>query len=245
MLRKELFNDGTRRWLYIGRDPERPEELIDTNEYLVQHAGQGLLLDPGGIEIFPAVVAELTKEIELDRIESMLASHQDPDIVSSLSLWLELCPQTTVYCSWVWVTFLAHFGGASALKGMPDRGGPLPLGSSNDLTLIPAHYCHSSGNFSLYDPRAKILFSGDIGAALLPRESTDLFVQDFDAHIPFIEGFHRRWMPSNAAKNRWVQQVRALDVEMLCPQHGAIYRGPQVKRFLDWFEALEVGQLKD
>lgn len=28
---------------------------------------------------------------------------------------------------------------------------------------------------------------------------------------------------------------------MLCPQHGAIYRGDDVTRFIDWFDELEVG----
>ncbi|HKJ00773.1 MAG TPA: MBL fold metallo-hydrolase [bacterium] len=241
MIKKELFNNGTRRWIYIGRDPDLPEAVIDTNEYVVIDDGKALLLDPGGIEIFPAVTAMLTREVSLDSIEAIFASHQDPDIVSSLSLWLDLCPQIQVYSCWIWTTFLAHFGGYGALRAVPDHGGPLPLGRSKDLTLIPAHYCHSAGNYSLYDPQARILFSGDIGAALLPRGQNALFVEDFDAHVPAMEGFHRRWMPSNEAKNRWVQRVRQLDVDMLCPQHGAIFRGEMVGRFLDWFEAFNVG----
>ncbi len=36
------------------------------------------------------------------------------------------------------------------------------------LEIIPAHYLHASANFHVYDPEAKILFSGDVGAALLP-----------------------------------------------------------------------------
>ena len=51
----------------------------------------------------------------------------------------------------------------------------------------------------------------------------------------------QRWMPSNEAKNDWVKRVRKLDIEMMCPQHGRIFKGDNVKRFLDWFEALEVG----
>ena len=47
-----------------------------------------------------------------------------------------------------------------------DDSNSLPLGSSRDLRSVPAHYCHSSGNLHVWDPRAKILFSGDMGAAL-------------------------------------------------------------------------------
>lgn len=47
-------------------------------------------------------------------------------------------------------------------------------------------------------------------------------------------------MPSDAARDRWVERVRALDVEMLCPQHGAVFAGEDVARFLEWFEQLEL-----
>ena len=43
--------------------------------------------------------------------------------------------------------------------------------SRRHVDAIPAHYCHSSGTFSLYDPTAGILFSGDIGADLSGKES--------------------------------------------------------------------------
>jgi flavorubredoxin len=106
---------------------------------------------------------------------------------------------------------------------------------------VPAHFCHSSGNFSCYDPRADILFSGDIGAALLPNSEASLFAGDFDKHIKYMEKFHRRWMPSNEAKNNWVKRVRAINPAMICPQHGSIFKGENVGKFLDWLENLPVG----
>jgi flavorubredoxin len=48
-------------------------------------------------------------------------------------------------------------------------------------------------------------------------------------------------MPSNRAKSDWIERVRKLDIAMMVPQHGRIFRGDDVKRFLDWFDALEVG----
>jgi len=46
---------------------------------------------------------------------------------------------------------------------------------------------------------------------------------------------------SNRAKNDWIKRVRALDIEYMAPQHGRIFKGDDVKRFLDWFEKLDVG----
>lgn len=239
-----IFQDGDHRWLAIVRDPQRPGHIIDTNEYFVESAGEVLLCDPGGIEIFPAVFSALSAECDPTRVGRVFASHQDPDIISSLALWLEFNPQLKCYTSWLWSSFLPHFGGTpETFVALPDAGTSIALGRIS-LEAVPAHYLHSSGNLHLYDPKAKILFSGDVGAALLPPEQNGLFVTDFDSHIRHAEDFHRRWMGSNDAKRDWCQRVSTMDIDMLCPQHGAIYQGADVARFINWFASLEVGVLK-
>lgn len=236
-----LFQAGEHRWLAVVRDPERPAHLIDTNEYVVMHKGQGLLMDPGGAEIFPAVFSALAKELHPGNIQAIFASHQDPDVISSLALWLDFNPALRCYVSWLWKGFIPHFGGTDGtLIPLPDEGGAISLAGLS-LTAVPAHFLHSPGNFHLYDPVARILFSGDVGAALLPAGEGGLFVENFDRHIRHAEGFHRRWMGSMAAKRDWCERVSALPVDMLCPQHGAIYRGEDVSRFLNWFDELPVG----
>ena len=238
-----IFQDGDHKWIAIVRDPDRPGYLVDTNEYLVTSDGQGLLLDPGGAEVFPAVFSALAGEFDPSALNAVFASHQDPDICSSLALWLEFNPGMRCYVSWLWESFIPHFGGTKdTFITMPDSGMDISLGALS-LQAVPAHYLHSSGNFHLYDKVAKILFSGDVGAALLPADHDGLFVENFDTHIRYAEGFHKRWMGSNEAKRRWCERVAAMDINFLCPQHGAIYQGPDVQRFINWFDALPVGVL--
>ena len=141
-------------------------------------------------------------------------------------------------------SFIPHFGGdASTFVAIPDEGATISL-SGLQLQAVPAHYLHSSGNLHLYDRAAKILFSGDVGAALLPADQQELFVTDFSRHIRHAEGFHKRWMGSNEAKRSWCERVSQLSVDMLCPQHGAIYQGEDVQRFINWFDGLQVGVLR-
>ncbi len=232
--------DGKHQWVVFGRDPEKPEKIIDTNQYLISTPHRTLLLDPGGIEIFSSMLAAVLHHVSVDQITDLFASHQDPDIISSLGLWDQVLPNARLHSPWLWESFIRHFGlNNIEYVPLPDDGGVLDLGTLS-LQLIPAHYLHSSGNFNVYDPEAKILFSGDIGAAL-EADGAPMFVDDFDEHIPKMKMFHQRWMPSNRAKNDWVNRVRHLDIEILAPQHGRLYKGGDVKRFLDWFEALEVG----
>ncbi len=242
MLSRKLFDQG-HQWFVFGRDPDKPEKIIDTNQYMVVADGRALLLDPGGIELFAVMLASVLKHVEAEQITDLFASHQDPDIISSLGMWDQVLPDATLHSPWMWEGFIRHFGMENIrYAAIPDAGGVLKLGGLQ-LELVPAHYLHSSGNFHVYDPKARILFSGDVGAALEPGE-TDLFVQDFDAHTAFMTGFHRRWMPSNRAKNDWISRVRALDIDMMVPQHGRLFRGDDVTRFLGWFEQLEVGVLE-
>ena len=82
-----------------------------------------------------------------------------------------------------------------------------------------------------------------MGAALVPVDYPTV-VEDFKEHIKYMDKFHQRWMPSNDAKNKWVQRVRKLNPTMLCPQHGSVFAGENVQLFLDWIEDLEVGKAK-
>lgn len=82
--------------------------------------------------------------------------------------------------------------------------------------------------------------SGDVGAAI-EEAGSPIFVDNFDAHVEKMRFFHQRWMPSNQAKRDWINRVRELDIDIMAPQHGRIFKGDDVKRFLDWFEALQVG----
>ena len=238
----KLFESNSHSWLMFGRDSEKPNEIIDTNQYLVITKNNALLMDPGGIELFSAMLAAVIKQVSADKITHLFASHQDPDIISSLGLWDQALPSATLHSPWIWEGFIRHFGMENITYApIADGGDTLKLDGVH-LEYIPAHYLHSSGNFNVYDAESKILMSGDIGAALENVEAP-LFVEDFEEHISKMKMFHQRWMPSNKAKNDWVQRVRKLDIDMMCPQHGRIFRGDDVPRFLDWFEALEVGIL--
>ena len=56
-----------------------------------------------------------------------------------------------------------------------------------------------------------------------------------------MEGFHRRWLGSNETKLDWCERVSQMNIDMLCPQHGAIFQGQDVTRFINWLAELKVG----
>ena len=243
---QKLAEGPDHSWWVLGRDPGRTGVVIDTNEYLIV-GEESLLLDPGGTEVFPNVVSAVSRIIPVERIGHFLCSHQDPDVFSSLPLWMGLCPSAKIYLSWIWAGFVAHYGHeyANRFVQVPDQGMRILLGRK-EFQLVPAHYLHSSGNFHLYDPELKVLFTGDVGAALLPEgQESPMVVEDFEQHVPLMEAFHRRWMPSERARDHWLGRVSKLEIELLCPQHGSIFRGADAGRFLSWFGGLSLGSALD
>ena len=213
---------------------------IPTNQHVVIHEGHAAVLDPGGHKIYSKVLSETTSQLKGGKLDYILLSHQDPDIVAAINGWL-MTTDATAYAPSLWVRFIPHFGldrlVLDRLKPVPDEGIRLPLGSS-ELWLLPAHFLHSPGNFQVYDPLSKILYTGDLGASV----GVNGEVKDLSAHVPAMEGFHRRYMAGNAALRAWAKMVRGLDIETIAPQHGGYWRGKeQVDKFIDWCEVLRCG----
>lgn len=145
------------------------------------------------------------------------------------------------YLSALWMRFITHFGvdelAIERIAPIPDEGMRLRVGST-ELLVIPAHFLHSAGNFQVYDPTSRILYTGDLGASLGADYQE---VQDFDAHIQYMEGFHQRYLPSSRPLKMWAAMVRELDIDRIAPQHGAMLAGDDVGRFIDWIDGLSCG----
>jgi len=163
-------------------------------------------------------------------------------VTSGITLWLSIAENARIYISGLWTRFLPHFGvyDQRRVTAIPDRGDKIRLSSGTELEIIPAHYLHSTGNFNIYDPRAKILFSGDIGAAIFDRGKRYLFVDDFNSHVKIMEGFHRRYIASNAVLRKWLSIVEKKEIDIVAPQHGAIFKGENVKKFFQLVKGLKM-----
>lgn len=241
-----LFDNGTHRCLQF--DQLVQGEGIQSNQFLIIDNNQDMLIDPGGNLTYTPLSLEVSKHIALKDLTYVFASHQDPDIIAALDKWL-LHTNARVLCSRLWSRFLPHLMAnylstikninlADRIIGLPDRGQTVSLGQS-EIKILPAHFMHSVGNFQVYDPISKILFSGDLGASLVDSAKP---VENFANHIPMMEGFHRRYMCGNKVLRLWSHMVRQLDIEMIVPQHGSAFVGKEmIEQFLNWIEELYCG----
>lgn len=239
----KVFDSNGHQFVWLGGGDAESEKGIPSNQYAIVSGGEAIVLDPGGYHSFERVFANLTALVPPQKITGAFFSHQDPDVVGSLVSWLEVRPELKVYVSGLWERFLPHFPLPTlpTFVAIPDEGSAVVMADDARLRFIPAHGLHSPGNFALYDERARVLFSGDLGAALVPEDKWSLFVEDFDAHTAHMDWFHRRFLASTKAVRAFLEHVSDLPIDFVCPQHGSIFRGGDVKRFFDWLSKLEVG----
>nr|WP_233186553.1 MBL fold metallo-hydrolase [Petrotoga sp. 9PWA.NaAc.5.4] len=236
-----LFDNGEHKFIFLGSE-RKSIESIPTNQYLIIHKEEGVLLDPGGVHVFPRVLASVVEFIDLGKIKHIFYTHQDPDVSSGITLW-DTVVDAKFYISKLWERFLPHFGVFKNDKIVPieDKGGKIKFKDGEELIIIPAHFLHSTGNLILYDPLSKILFSGDIGVSVFPKNQEKIYVENFNEHIKYIEEFHKRYMSSNIACKKLASIIKKYDIDQMVPQHGAIYKKQQFNEFLKWFENIKCG----
>lgn len=234
-----MFDDGHHRALRLHDFGKGL--AVQANQFLIVDGDEGMVLDPGGPKVYPNVYAETKMRLGAAELKYIFLSHQDPDIGTSINAWM-MDTKAEAIISRLWIRFLAHYGIDRYLEHriipIADEGARIRLGDS-ELMILPAHFLHSAGNFQLYDPVAKILFSGDVGASMGCEYSA---VPDFADHVRYMAGFHRRYMCSNVAMRAWARMVRKLDIDIIAPQHGPMFKGKaQVESLIDWCEGLECG----
>jgi flavorubredoxin len=242
---KELFNNGHHACIVFNDLADKSSsEAVQSNQFLIVTDGHGALLDPGGNMTYNALMVGMGKYFHFRKLEYILASHQDPDIVASINKWM-IGTECKVLAPAIWERFLPHFCGVGNTEGriigIPDEGMDIQLGNTI-IKAIPAHFLHSEGNFQFYDVTSRILFSGDLGASLVHADLAVEPVTDFKAHLPAMLGFHRRYMTSNKACRFWANMARTIDIDAIVPQHGRPFVGKEmVAQFISWIEALECG----
>lgn len=241
----ELYKRGEHLCLsFCDLIDEQHDSAVQANQFLIVDHGHGALIDPGSTMTYSPLVMAMQRYFPSRSLDYILASHADPDVVSSVNKWL-VTSQCKVLISDLWTHFVPHITSGrdirGRIEGIPDQGMDIRLGECV-IKALPAHFLHSQGNFQFYDPLSKILFSGDMGASFVTHQKAAEPVRDFNDHLIAMSAYHRRYMVSNRVCRYWANMVRHMDVRMIVPQHGSRFEGrDMVRRFLDWIERLPCG----
>lgn len=239
---KVLYEEDGHKFIMFSIDDETHEDsYLSVNQYLIVKHGVGFLIDPGSEAIFDELYDAVSEHVAIENIKYIFFSHQDPDVAGSIGQW-SISTKAKFIMSSLWIRFMSHYGFTEMdrVVALPDKGAQIKFGQEHIL-FLPAHFLHSPGNFSLFDRKSKILFSGDVGAAIVSAPQNYKTVENFEEHKAYLLGFHKRYMASNKVCRAWINEVRKVNAAMIVPQHGFVFEGENVGLFLDWLENLECG----
>jgi flavorubredoxin len=113
----------------------------------------------------------------------------------------------------------------------------LELGDGSTLIFLTAPFLHFPDAFVTYDSKSKLLFSGDIFAAI--QQKWELIVSDFEKHKTEMMYFHVYYMASNKALKYFVNKIKPFPIDAIVPQHGSIIPKEFVKDALEFLENLK------
>ncbi len=219
--------------MYLEKDP------FQCHPYLIENGDESILVDPGSMLEFDAVVRKVQLITDLKNIKYIILHHQDPDLCASVPSIEKLIDRSDllVITHSRMVPLVKHYLIRSDYYEIDKKD--LRLTTENGLTLefLTTPYCHSPGAFVTYEPVSKTLFSGDIFGGI--EESWEFYAQK--DYFEKAKRFHAEYMPSKDIFNYALSKIEKLDMELIAPQHGSIIQKPYIADLIEKMKALDCG----
>ena len=234
-----LYLEGGHEIYWIGA---ATATTLRNNIYLIKDGVEAMIIDCGSSDDFENTLSRVEQITPIEYINRIFANHQDPDVTSGILDWLKLNPEMEVLTSPYINIFIEHyFGGMEYRYFNIEENKKLELSSGAVLEFIPSPFMHSAGAVTIYDHKAKALFSGDIWAAIAIE--WDLVMRgDFQEHIEFMDYFHKKYISSNRASRAFLAKLKGKQIDAIFPQHGSIITGRErVKSALEYIRDLKCG----
>jgi flavorubredoxin len=234
-----LYDDGEHRVAWVGSSENF---IFRCNAYFISSGNKNVLIDPGGIQHFPQVKDRVSQLIDPAEVTHIVSHHQDPDVAGSIPKWLEINPEITIVTTPRTKVLLPYYGFDR------DKAKWLNVSSLDDtsielkggvLLFLTSPFLHFPDAFVTYDSKSRLLFSGDIFAAI--QQKWELIVSDFERHKTEMMYFHVYYMASNRALKYFVDKIKPFPIDAIVPQHGSIIPKEHVKKALEFLENLKCG----
>jgi flavorubredoxin len=231
-----LFYNKKREIYWLGIPSEA---AIHCNTYLIVDGDEGIIVDPGSILAFEEILKRVEEIMPITKIVAITASHQDPDVCSSLFKWIEINPKIKLISSRRADILLRFYGKGEYELYDVSENTEYTFSSGRKLQFIQAPFMHFPGAFTIYDQESKYLFSGDIWAAL--DFNWKLVVEDFEKYILNLNLFHLDYIASSVAAKGFIRNLEGYKIEAILPQHGSLISKKDVTKAIDYINSLVCG----
>ncbi|HPX69531.1 MAG TPA: anaerobic nitric oxide reductase flavorubredoxin [Bacillota bacterium] len=217
------------------------------NSYLIKDK-KNVLIDTAWAPFAKEFVENLKKEIDLDKIDYIIANHSEIDHSGALPLLLAEIPNTPVYCT---------ANGAKILKGHYHKdwnfvtvktGDTLDIGESK-LTFVEARMLHWPDSMFVYMSGENILFSNDaFGQHYASELMYNDMVDNAELYQEAIKYYANILTPFSTFVTKKIEEVLSfnLPVNIIAPSHGIIWRDNPaqiIQKYMDWAKDYQENQI--
>ena len=231
-----LYDDEKHKIYWIGI---QEDSAFRCNVYLIEDDGEFLIVDPGSKLYHEDLKNNIRKITDIENIKGLILCHQDPDVASSITNWIEINPDIKIITSSRTNVLLPYYRCKDYNFYDISENQQYKFQSGNVLKFIEAPFLHFPGAFTTLDLKAKMLFSGDVFAAI--DVDWNLVVNDFEEHINNMNLFHIDYMASNIAARGFARKIEKEIIEAILPQHGSIIGQENISNAIKYLKNLKCG----
>ena len=217
------------------------------NSYLVKE-DKVALIDTVWKPFAKEFVENLANEIDLNKIDYIIANHAESDHSGALPELMSIIPDTPIYCT---------NNGVKSLKGhyhidwnfnVVKTGDKLSLGQK-ELIFIEAPMLHWPDSMFCYLTEDNILFSNDgFGQHYASEYMFNDLVDQNELYTECIKYYANILTPFSPMVTKKIKEILSfnLPLDIICTSHGIIWRDkPEqiVERYLEWANDYKENQI--
>lgn len=169
-------------------------------------------------------VAHISEVIDPKNVNYIVANHAEPDHSGSIRRVIEACPNAEVIATERCInTLLKYYGGD--LKITPIEKKPTLVLGKRSLSFVPVPMAHWPDSMVSYMPEEKLLFSNDaFGQHLASSGRFDDEVDEGELMQETLTYYANILMPLWRSVSRALKSLEGVQIEMIAPSHGIIWR---------------------
>lgn len=217
------------------------------NSYLIKEE-KTVLIDTVWMPYAKEFVSNLAKEIDLKKIDYIIANHSEIDHSGALPELMEAIPETPIYCTeWGTKIIKGHFHKDWNFR-IVKTGDRLNLGSK-DIIFIQASMLHWPDSMFSYLTDDNVLFSNDaFGQHYCSEYLYNDLVNQEELFQEAIKYYANILTPFSHLVDKKIKEFVSLNLplDIICTSHGVIWRNNPlqiVQKYAEWSANYQENQI--
>ena len=217
------------------------------NSYLIRDK-KNVLIDTVWMPYDREFISKLKQEIDLNKIDYIIANHGEIDHSGSLPALMNEIPDTPIYCT---------ANAVKSIKGQYHKdwnlipvktGDKLEIGDST-FTFIEAPMLHWPDTMFTYMSKDNILFSNDgFGQHFASESLFNDTVDDGQLKEEALKYYANILSPYSPMVVKKIKEITGMNlpIDLICPSHGVIWKdNPMqiVNKYMQWADAYKENQI--